>query len=150
VTARIDIRRAEARDLDAIDALIHGSRAYQGEYYAIIEGFHMTADYLAHNDVYVAERDGVLGFYSLVLDGHADLDLMFVSDTAQGLGIGRALFSHMKRTARQSGHCDVLIGSHPPSVGFYERMGAVRCGSAPPLPRVSWERPLLKLSTAET
>jgi GNAT superfamily N-acetyltransferase len=75
--------------------------------------------------------------------------LMFVSDAAQGSGVGRALFGHMKRTAREHGFGTVTIGSHPPATGFYERMGAVRCGVSDPLPHVSWERPLLKLNVME-
>ena len=144
------IRAAEPADLRAMNALMHGSSAYQGEYYRIIENYFVIADTLEHNAVFVAERDGaLLGFYSLVVEGEADLDLMFVSDGAQGSGVGRALFDHMKRTARENGFGTVSIGSHPPAVGFYQRMGAVHCGSAQPLPHVSWERPLLKLNVME-
>lgn len=144
------IRAAEPSDLRAMNALMHGSRAYQGEYYRIIENYFVTEDTLAHNAVYIAERNGaLLGFYSLVIEGDADLDLMFVSDAAQGTGVGRALFEHMKSCAREHGFGTVSIGSHPPSVGFYERMGAVRCGMSEPLPHVSWERPLLKLNVME-
>jgi GNAT superfamily N-acetyltransferase len=74
---------------------------------------------------------------------------MFVSDGAQGSGTGRTLFAHMKNVARRRGHTTVVIGAHPPAVPFYERMGAVRCGVSPPLPRVTWERPLLKLELLE-
>ena len=145
------VRSAEPSDLRAMNALMHGSRAYQGEYYRIIENYFVTADTLEHNAVFVAERDGaLLGFYSLVIEGEADLDLMFVSDSAQGLGVGRALFEHMKRTAREHGFGRVAIGSHPPSVGFYERMGAVRSGVLPPSAHVTWERPLLTLNVMES
>jgi GNAT superfamily N-acetyltransferase len=146
----LSIRCAEPADLRAMNALMHGSRAYQGAYYRIIEDYFVTQDTLDHNAVFVAERDGaLLGFYSLIVEGEADLDLMFVSDSAQGLGVGRALFDHMKRSAREHGFEAVSIGSHPPSVGFYERMGAARRGVSPPTPRVSWERPLLTLNVME-
>jgi GNAT superfamily N-acetyltransferase len=144
------LRAAEESDLPAINALMHASSAYKGAYYTIIENYFVTALDLARNEVFVADADGTLiGFYSLIVDGKADLDLMFVSDAAQGLGVGRALFDHMKLAARRRGHDAVLIGSHPPSVGFYERMGAVRRGLAPPLERVTWERPLLELALTE-
>ena len=144
------IRPADPSDLRAMNALMHGSRAYRGEYYRIIENYFVTEDTLEHNAVAVAERDGtLLGFYSLVVEGEADLDLMFVSDAAQGLGVGRALFEHVKATARAHGFATVAIGSHPPSVGFYERMGAVRCGVLAPQGQVSWERPLLQLNITE-
>ena len=144
------LRAAEERDLPAINALMHASSAYKGEYYVIIENYVVTSGDLERHRVFVADADGALsGFYSLIVDGKADLDLMFVSDAAQGLGVGRALFDHMKQVARRHGHATVLIGSHPPSVGFYERMGAVRRGLAPPIGRVTWERPLLELALAE-
>jgi GNAT superfamily N-acetyltransferase len=145
------IRVATADDLPKINALMHGSSAYRGEYYKIIEGTAVSETYLADHDVFVGERDGsVLGFYGLIVASEpAELDLMFVSDDAQGSGIGRILFEHMKYAARQRGHTTVMIGAHPPAVSFYERMGAVRCGVSPPLPRVTWERPLLKLELLE-
>ncbi len=145
------LRPAEAGDLPALNLMMHTSHAYQGEYYAILEDYFVTAEHLSRNKIFVAESGGILlGFYSLIVEGEADLDLMFVSDAVQGQGVGRALFDHMKETARACGLSSVKIGSHPPSVGFYERMGAVRCGMAPPLPRVTWERPLLNLSLAES
>ncbi len=144
------IRRAESRDIVALNALVHGSRASEGEYRAIIEGFAVTQEYLARNEVHLADLEGiVLGFYSLHVEGPADLDLMFVSDAAQGQGIGRTLFEHAKKLAQRHGHAEITIGAHPPAVAFYERMGAVRCGLSAPIAGVTWERPLLKLSTAE-
>jgi GNAT superfamily N-acetyltransferase len=145
------IRAAQAGDLVGINALMHNSGAYRGEYYKIIENYFVTAETLAANEVFVAERDGLLmGFYSLIVDEEPDLDLMFVSDAAQGKGVGRALFDHMKAASRKRGIRCVRIGSHPPAAAFYERMGAVRCGVSPPLPNVTWERPLFKLDIAET
>ena len=64
-------------------------------------------------------------------------------------GVEAFFTDHMKRTARQNGCASVLIGSHPPLVSFYERMGAVRCGTRPPQERVTWERPILKLQIVE-
>jgi GNAT superfamily N-acetyltransferase len=150
VTASFAIRAAELRDLPALNALMHASRAYQGEYYRIIENYFVAPEQLAANKIFLAERAGViLGFYSLVVEGEPELDLMFVADAAQGTGAGRVLFDHMKQTAHACGCASVLIGSHPPSVDFYERMGAVRCGTRPPQGRVTWDRPLLKLQIVE-
>jgi GNAT superfamily N-acetyltransferase len=144
------IRAAETRDIDGLNALMHASSAYRGEYYRIIEDYFVTDDYLARHLVFLAERDtALLGFYSLLIDGEPDLDLMFVADDAQGLGIGRALFDHMKSTARSRGIARVQIGSHPPAAAFYERMGAVRCGVSPALPNVTWERPFFVLPIPE-
>jgi hypothetical protein len=54
------IRPAEPSDPRAMNALMHGSRACQGEYYRLIEDYFVTADTLDHNAVHVAERDGAL------------------------------------------------------------------------------------------
>jgi len=151
MSAVFTIRMADARDLSGINALMHASQAYQGEYYRILEGYFVTSDSLEHSQVFLAENDeALLGFYGLIVESEpADLDLLFVSDAAQGLGVGRALFEHMKGTARECGRINVSIGAHPPSAAFYERMGAVRCGVSPPSARVTWSRPLFKLDIVE-
>lgn len=150
MNASVVIRAAQPYDLDAINTLMHISSAYRGNYYRIIENYFVTIDYLARNEVFIAVRgDTLLGFYGLIVDGEPDLDLMFVADAAQGLGVGRVLFDHMKQIACEHGIASVQIGSHPPAVGFYERMGAVRVGVCAPLPNVSWERPLLRLTLVE-
>lgn len=144
---RISLRPATAADLDRINSLIQSSAAYSGAYRGIIEGYVVTAGQIERDHMVVAEREGqLLGLYSLVTDGTPELDLMFVADEAQGLGIGALLFEDMRRTASSLGLAHVMIVSHPPSVGFYERMGAVRRGIKPPSGKVAWERPVLELS----
>jgi GNAT superfamily N-acetyltransferase len=129
-------------------------RAYQGAYGAILDGYALGDAQLARDKIFLAESNGeILGFYSLIVDGEPELDLMFVSDAAQGTGLGKVLFDHMRETARQAGVAFVTIVSHPPSVGFYERMGAIRpwaarhgnarfCGS--PSPELRERRGMLK------
>jgi GNAT superfamily N-acetyltransferase len=125
---------------------MQASRAYEGEYHRILDGFAVTEEMLARERAFVAEAgNDIVGFYSLIGDHEPELNLMFVSDAAQGTGAGRALFGHMCNTARGEGIRSVLIVSHPPSVGFYERMGAVRIGEKPPSGRISWSRPMLRL-----
>lgn len=122
------------------------SNAYAGEYRRILDGYTVTEDQLRRDRVFVAESgSGILGFYSLIVGDEPELDLMFVSDVAQGTGAGRALFAHMREVARAEGLVSVLIVSHPPSVGFYERMGAARIGDKPPSGRITWSRPVLRL-----
>ena len=121
-------------------------RAYQGAYGAILEGYALGETQLNRDRIFLAESGGeILGFYSLITEGEPELDLMFVSDAAQGTGLGKCLFDHMREAARALGIASVLIVSHPPSVGFYERMGAVRTGMKPPSGKASWERPILRL-----
>ncbi|WP_144300152.1 GNAT family N-acetyltransferase [Elioraea rosea] len=143
------IRQALADDAAALTGLMHASSAYGGKYASILDGYAVTPEQIARDVVFVAEGDGrALGFYSLTLADEPELDLLFVADGTQGSGLGRALFSHMLDEARRRGHGSVRIVSHPPSVGFYERMGARLVGTKPPSGgRVRWSRPILEVPT---
>ncbi|MEU8887569.1 GNAT family N-acetyltransferase [Streptomyces sp. NPDC048442] len=141
----IRIRRATARDAKRLTRLVRTSRAYEGPYESMIAGYRVGPDYIEHHEVYAAEsgEGQVLGFYSLVLDP-PELDLMFVADAAQGLGIGRRLFAHLTERAREAGLTEVRIVSHPPSEGFYRSVGAEPVGTlAANPPAVLWDRPEL-------
>ncbi|MEG3152627.1 GNAT family N-acetyltransferase [Sphingomonas sp. ZT3P38] len=125
---------------------MHASAAYGGVYASILEGYAVSPAQVANDLFHVAEHNGsIAGFYSLTLGGEPELDLMFVTDPAQGSGLGAMLFRHMRIEARRRGIAAVRIVSHPPSVGFYQKMGATIIGTSPPTPRAAWERPILTL-----
>ncbi|MDX3855245.1 GNAT family N-acetyltransferase [Streptomyces sp. AK02-01A] len=139
------IRRATARDARRLTRLIQRSSAYEGPYASMIAGYRVGPDYIETHQVFLAaDAEGrLLGFYALVLVP-AELDLMFVADHAQGLGIGRRLIEHMRSQARGAGLDSVRVVSHPPAEGFYRSVGARRTGTemAHP-PAVMWDRPEL-------
>lgn len=134
----------------------------------MIAGYRVGPDYIEAHEVFVAVDSGdrILGFYALVLPAAwpgrttvptsvptsapppvpAELDLMFVADHAQGLGLGRRLIEHLKGRAGEAGLDRVRIVSHPPAEGFYRSVGARRTGTevANP-PAVMWDRPELVL-----
>ncbi|HEY8367789.1 MAG TPA: GNAT family N-acetyltransferase [Thermodesulfobacteriota bacterium] len=141
----MSIRPAASADCEALTRIVRTSRAYEGEYRRIVADVSITDETLRRNVVRVYDAGGrVLGFYSLTCRPHeAELDLMFVADDAGGAGIGRALFADMAQVAKARGYPGVVIVSHPPSVGFYERMGARRVGVKPPGGNATWERPRL-------
>lgn len=145
-----DIRRVSGQDAPALNALLHASSAYQGDYASILDGYEVTPEYVERHLVFAAfppapPDAGPLGFYSLT---DAELDLLFVADPAQGTGLGAALIAHMLKTARAKGIPSVRVVSHPPAASFYERMGARRTGTIPPRPpKISWERPELTFDT---
>jgi GNAT superfamily N-acetyltransferase len=146
------IRRAGAADAPTLTQLMHASRAYQGPYAAILQGYAISREQIARDQVHLAAgADGqVLGFYSLTgLGQEVELDLMFVADAGQGTGLGARLFDHMRATARACGASAVKIVSHPPAEGFYLRMGARRIGTMLPGGRVGWPRPLLSLAISD-
>jgi GNAT superfamily N-acetyltransferase len=146
----ITIRRAVSSDLPGINTLMRDSSAYQGQYRSILEGYDLNLAQIERDYVYVAEEHAkVLGFYSLIVySPNPELDLLFVSDIAQGFGIGSALIAHLKQLALSLRIGAVRIVSHPPALGFYVRMGARVVGTSPPHGRVTWERPLLTLQIA--
>ncbi|MFD3502544.1 GNAT family N-acetyltransferase [Streptomyces sp. NPDC058678] len=143
------IRRAVARDAKRLTRLVRGSRAYEGQYAAMVADYRVGPDYIETHRVFVAvaadeHESRVLGFYALVLVP-PELDLMFVADGVQGRGIGRLLVAHMKAQARAAGLDHVRVVSHPPAEGFYRSVGAVRTGTASANPpAVVWDRPELE------
>ncbi|MFJ2400874.1 GNAT family N-acetyltransferase [Streptomyces xanthochromogenes] len=147
----VDIRRATARDGKRLTRLVRNSRAYEGPYAPMVDGYRVGPDYIETHEVHVAvDRDGrVLGFYALVVTP-PELDLLFVADDAQGLGVGRLLVGHLRERARAAGLDRVRIVSHPPAEGFYLGVGAHRIGVVPAdPPAVMWDRPELELPVGE-
>ncbi|MGW3660374.1 GNAT family N-acetyltransferase [Streptomyces sp. NPDC005151] len=147
----VRVRRATAGDAKRLTRLVRNSRAYEGPYAPMVAGYRVGADYIETHRVFAAVESAepgsgrLLGFYSLILDP-PELDLMFVADDAQGLGIGRLLIGHLCGEARNAGLTGVRIVSHPPAEGFYRSVGARRTGTetARP-PAVMWDRPELML-----
>ncbi|MFF1505830.1 GNAT family N-acetyltransferase [Streptomyces sp. NPDC058326] len=145
----ITIRRATADDSKRLTRLVRNSRAYQGDYAAMVDGYQVGGAYIEHHRVFVAvdESERVLGFYALLVD-EAELDLAFVADSAQGLGIGRLLIAHMTGQARAAGLRAVRVVSHPPAEEFYLRTGAVRTGTVRAAGHIHWDRPELRYDVA--
>ena len=149
---RILVKRAVATDAERLTALVRDSDAYRGEYADVLRDYEVTTDYIDRRCVFVAldsgeaEGDRLLGAYGLILDP-PELDLLFVANDAQGLGIGRHLVDHMMGQARLSGLTAVRVVSHPPAESFYLRMGARRIGTLPARPPlVTWDRPELQFT----
>jgi GNAT superfamily N-acetyltransferase len=140
------LRRAVAADAPALNAIVHNSSSHKGEYAPMLDGYEITAEQIARDEVHLAEDDGaVLGFYSLMLGETPELDLLFVADDAQGRGLGRLLMDHMCALAAARGVSAVKIVSHPPAADFYRALGAIDVGYAYPMERVTWVRPILSL-----
>ena len=142
----LSIRLATAEDCEALTALMLRSKAYEGQYRRMIENYPVAPAMVAKDEVWAVEKGGELvGFYRLDLE-NADLDLMFVDDAAQGGGLGRAIFDHMKAFAARSGLSQVRIVAHPPAADFYRRMGAADVGVSSAKTPDGWDRPILKLA----
>jgi GNAT superfamily N-acetyltransferase len=140
--AQTKILRATPAQAGSLTALMHASAAYRGEYASILDGYTVTPAYVETNPTFAAMAgEELLGFYTL-LEEPPELDILFVADTAQGLGLGGRLVTHMLHEARSRGMRTVRVVSHPPAERFYLRMGARRVGTIPPRPpKVTWARP---------
>lgn len=79
--------------------------------------------------VAVDDRDRPLGVAQLdLVDGAADLGLLFVDPPAMGRGVGRELLRHATQAAVLAGFSGITILADPHAAPFYERMGAtLRC-----------------------
>lgn len=142
----LSIRRATAADVDTLNAIVQGSAAYRGDYAAMLDGYEITEGQIARDEIHLVEEAGeTLGFYSLMLGATPELDLLFVSDAAQGRGLGRILVDHMRALAARHGIGAVKIVSHPPAADFYRRQGAIDVGFAYPMGGVTWVRPIFSL-----
>ncbi|MEV7085777.1 GNAT family N-acetyltransferase [Streptomyces sp. NPDC093085] len=145
--AAVTVRRATAGDAGRLTRLVRRSGAYRAPYASMVAGYRVGQGYIENHEVHVATgaEGRILGFYALVLDP-PELDLMFVADDAQGLGIGRLLVAHLTERAYAAGLDAVRVVAHPPAEGFYRAVGAHRTGTVPATPpAVPWDRPELTL-----
>jgi len=144
------LRIATPGDSRCISSIVRESSAYKGEYKIQVEGRSFEESFFRDNLVKVCEIDGgeIVGFYSITTpgvtrtQGDSELSYLFVHNEWQGKGIGRKLFHDAVSTARLEGRTRLIIVAHPPSRGFYLRMGAEKVGEQSPLGKVRWNRPI--------
>jgi GNAT superfamily N-acetyltransferase len=90
----------------------------------------ISPEFIANNDVYVAEQEGeLLGFYALIVRANkAELDHLWVAPKHVGSGVGKELFINAMQRAAGQNVSEVQISSDPHAAGFYQKMGASRVG----------------------
>jgi GNAT superfamily N-acetyltransferase len=129
------IRRAEAREAEALTALAHAAKRSWGYPESWIEGWHdalsFTGAMIESLPVYVALENGELaGVAALAVHGaQATLEHLWVDPRRARRGIGRALLAHMCRVAGGLGARVLRIESDPNAEAFYVRCGARRVGA---------------------
>lgn len=131
----IGIRRATADDAPRLTELAMRSKAHWGYDAAFLaacrEELTVSPQAIAAHTVFVAERGTVaLGFYAVTraLEGACELEALFVDPQAIGTGLGKRLFEHATRQARDLGAARLVIESDPNAAGFYQAMGAAASG----------------------
>ena len=128
------IRKASTEDAATLTRLAHDAKRHWGYPEHWInhwqEDLTISPDFVAANQVYVAEREGeVLGFYALIVrQDKAELDHLWVAPAHIGTGVGKELFVHAMQSAARRNISEVEIASDPNAEGFYRKMGAHRIG----------------------
>ena len=126
----MNIRKASTDDAASLTRIAHDAKRHWGypEHWIAHwqDDLTISPDFVAANQVYVAEREGdLLGFYALVIKHEkAELDHMWVAPAHIGSGVGKELFLHAMQTAAGQSITAVEILSDPNAAGFYKKMGA--------------------------
>jgi GNAT superfamily N-acetyltransferase len=128
------IRQASADEAARLTEIAHEAKRYWGYPEHWIKHWQadltISPEFIANNDVYVAEQEGeLLGFYALIVrENKAELDHMWVAPRQVGSGVGKELFIHAMLRAAGQNVAEVEISSDPHAEGFYQKMGATRIG----------------------
>ena len=136
---RFHIRRARPGDEDAILALLTALADYE----KLLDKFHIDAsvirrDYLGERPMLqcdLVETDGAPAglatwywmYSSFAAKRAIFLEDLFVSPSARGHGLGKALLAHLAQTAVAAGALRVeweVLDWNRPSIDFYDRLGA--------------------------
>ena len=128
------IRTASTEDAATLTAIAHDAKRHWGYPDHWIKHWQddlsISPQYVASNQVYVAEQEGeLLGFYALIIrHDKAELDHMWVAPAHIGTGVGKELFLHAMQRAARENVSEVEIEADPNAEGFYRKMGAYRTG----------------------
>jgi GNAT superfamily N-acetyltransferase len=130
----VEVRRSGPGDAGALGRLAFAAKGhwgYPGRWMKLWRpGLEVSPAFVRDNEVYVAVSGGeAVGFYALVGGGRKlDLEYLWLLPAWIGTGLGRRLFEHAMRRARELGARTVTIESDPNAEGFYWKMGARRTG----------------------
>lgn len=134
--AVFQIRRASRDETEALSQIAFTAKRYWGypehwmEFWR--ELFVIAPEFIANNDVFVAEMEGeIVGFYGLIIgEKKAELEHLWIKPEHIGKGVGKELFFHAMQRAAGQGLEQVEISSDPNAEGFYKKLGAVRTGES--------------------
>jgi N-acetylglutamate synthase-like GNAT family acetyltransferase len=132
----LKIRKASTDDAAALTSIAQDAKRHWGYPENWLKHWQddltISPEFVAANQVYVAERDGnLLGFYALIIRKEkAELDHLWVAPAHIGTGVGKELFIHAMRRAAKENVSAVEISSDPNAEGFYRKLGAHRIGEA--------------------
>ena len=143
----LEIIRAKPVDRSILREIAIESKGYWGYKTFLMEEFAkapiITRESIEHDPVFKAMRDGATaGWYRVFPHVPvAEIEDLWVLPAEIGTGIGRALFQHACKIAREAGCSAAAWDADPNAVGFYEKMGAVVIGQS----WSEWQRYLPRL-----
>jgi GNAT superfamily N-acetyltransferase len=88
------------------------------------DAIHLPPKQIERGQVFVAELDGHVAGFSVILqeDGHLELDGLFVEPDIWRRGVGAALIDAAAHEARKRGLA-LMVVANPHALGFYRRCG---------------------------
>jgi GNAT superfamily N-acetyltransferase len=107
--------------------------AYRAQLAAHPDAIELPASQIAAGLVRVAEQDGVVAGFSVLLAadaGACELDGVFVEPRMMRTGIGRRLIEDAARIALERGATRIEVVANPQALAFYESVGFVNAGDA--------------------
>jgi N-acetylglutamate synthase-like GNAT family acetyltransferase len=142
------VRSARVSERAALEQLQRRSSVHQPMYRAQLEAhpdaIELPAEQIEAGLVRVAEQDGAMAGFSVLLERSGDaceLDGLFVEPGVMRSGVGRRLVDDAKRIAAQRGAARIDVVANPQAVAFYAAVGFVAAGEAQtrfgPAPRMS-------------
>ena len=136
-THAIRVRLARGDERRALEELQRRSSmdgpAYRAQLDAHPDAIELPASQIASGFVRVAEQDGVVVGFSVLLAasaGACELDGLFVEPRVMRTGIGRRLIEDAARIALERGATRIEVDANPQAVAFYESTGFVVVGQA--------------------
>src|SRR4051794_1308616 len=142
------VRAARTAERDALEQLQRRSSMHHPMYRAQLaahpDAIELPADQITSGLVRVAEEDGVIVGFAVLLERFGDaceLDGLFVEPQRMRAGVGRRLMEDAKRIARERGAMRIDVVANPQATAFYEAVGFEPAGAAHtrfgPAPRMS-------------
>lgn len=130
------LREPAPSELRKLSGLCQRSKAHWGYPEDMMKAFRpeltiRKADLETDAIMLAEDKRGVAGVVQVSkADGDFVLEKLFVDPQRMGEGTGKLLYVWACRVARDNGANNLVIDSDPDAAAFYERMGAVRSGTA--------------------
>lgn len=134
----VSIRRAQREDAEALTRIAMLSKQANGYddafMKACIEELRVTSSLIEAHEYWGAEGDAPFGFASLEVDPNGlsgEIGAFFIDPDWQQRGIGRLLWSTVKRSAQEKSLKSLRLDADPEAEPFYRGLGLSTVGRVP-------------------